>query len=216
MIHLAKAQCPPVLQLNAAAWTQALLDAEAQGREPTKAEKSKYNEPTIKAALLGETNGKCAYCESKLRHIAYGDIEHILPKSSDKTRWFNWENLTVACDRCNTNKGEHEDVIDPYLVDPETHLIFMGALAFPRPGDDLAFTTERRLELNRDDLCERRSERLKSLIGMLDRIARVADQNVKEALMADFLEEGEANKEYAAMAREVIRLARAKGVLPVL
>ena len=35
------------------------------------------------SAPIDETHGKCAYCESKIKHIDYGDIEHILPKNKN-------------------------------------------------------------------------------------------------------------------------------------
>jgi 5-methylcytosine-specific restriction endonuclease McrA len=214
MIKLQKGPCPVILQNNRAGWTAALIAAIAAGRSPTKTERGRYNEASIKASLVSETHSKCAYCESKLRHVAYGDTEHIAPKSADPNHWFDWSNLTLACDRCNTNKGEHTDVIDPYVVDPEDYLWFAGALVFGRPGSDDGMLSERRLKLNRDDLLERRSERLKGLVIQLDRISRVQNPAVRDALKSDFLEETTDDKEYAAMAREIVRNARSKGILP--
>jgi len=214
MIRLHKGVCPAILENNAAAWTAKLLAAFASGSVPTKAERGRYNEATIKAALVQETHGKCAYCESKLLHIAYGDIEHIMPKAPNPNHWFDWNNLTLACDRCNTNKGEHTDVLDPYEVDPSEHLWFVGVFVFAKPGSDVGELTERRLDLNRDDLLERRKERLGRLRILLDRIRRIQNDEVREALTGDVLEEVSDDKEYAAMAREVLRSARANGILP--
>lgn len=214
MIQLQKGPCPAVLQHNAAAWTAALVAAVEAGRSPTKTERGRYNDATIKAALISETHGKCAYCESKLRHIAYGDIEHIVPKSKDTNHWFDWANLTLACDRCNTNKGEYTDVLDPYETEPDVHLWFVGAFVFGRPGSDVGVLAERRLDLNRDDLLERRKERLTGLLIQLDRINRVQNEAVRKVLKDDFLEEIKDDKEYAAMAREIVRNAQARGILP--
>ena len=148
-----------------------MLKKVATGGTPTKAEKGRYNHPDIKHALMVETNRKCAYCESKLRHITYGDIEHVVPKASDQSKWFSWPNLTLACDVCNTNKSdapvEGETFIDPYKVDPEEHFWQIGSAVYSRPGCDAAALTERLLDLNRPDLLERRSERISNLLKML-------------------------------------------------
>mgnify|MGYP001467595879 CR=1 FL=1 len=66
-------------------------------------------------------NDKCAYCESKLSVVGYGDAEHYRPKkkvtrglASDNTTvqhsgyyWlaYTWQNILPACTRCNT-KGK--------------------------------------------------------------------------------------------------------------
>lgn len=74
MIKLQKGPEPNVLQADAERWTAELLAA----GDKAKAKNSRYGHPDVKAALIAETNGKCAYCESKLLHIAYGDVEHIV------------------------------------------------------------------------------------------------------------------------------------------
>jgi uncharacterized protein (TIGR02646 family) len=214
MIKLSKVPSPQVLNQNAAAWTAALLEALARGDAPTKALKSRYNEPSIKAALVSETHGKCAYCESKLRHVTYGDIEHIIPKSVAPARWFDWQNLTLACDKCNTNKSDNEGIIDPYLADPTDHLWFIGALVFPRPGSDSGRITERILELNRPELLERRQEKLKGLLTQLELINRTQNEAIKAALKTDILEEIRDDREFAGLARELVRTARARGDIP--
>ncbi|BCH63274.1 hypothetical protein RvVAT039_04900 [Agrobacterium vitis] len=207
MIKLSKGAIPAVLINNAASWTNIVVDKTARGEKPTDTEKGRYRHADVKAALVVETHGKCAYCESKLRHITYGDVEHVTPKSIDPSRWFDWTNLTLACDVCNTEKGnymgDHDSFVDPYTVDPETQFWHMGPTIFPRPGSDAAVKTERLLKLNRPELVERRDARLKSLLKHLDVIARVKDLETRDILIADFLQETDASKEYAALARMV-------------
>lgn len=214
MIQLQKSEEPEVLAQNSADWTNVVVQKLANGEQPTKTEKGRYNQPEIKEALVAETYGKCAYCESKLRHVSYGDIEHVIPKSTDPTRWFSWPNLTLACDVCNTKKSDapidHDTFIDPYAVDPEVHFWQAGAMMQPRPGHDAAALTERLLELNRAELLERRTERLKNLMKMLDVVERCVDDDLKALLWADFCNETHANREYAALSRSVVTLAKAK------
>ncbi len=40
-----------------------------------------YGHESVKAALIQTQNKKCCFCESKITHIAYGDVEHFRPKA---------------------------------------------------------------------------------------------------------------------------------------
>lgn len=204
MIKLQKGPEPAVLTENYDNWTNALLDRIAKGEKPTDAEKGKYRHPDVKEALVKETFGKCAYCESKIRHIAYGDIEHISPKSSDHKLTFLWSNLTLACDLCNTNKGVHT-VVDPYVDDPSEYFLFVGALIFGRPGNDKGRFTETQLELNRAELVEKRRDRLENIRNQLDIYMRTTDPDLKKVLRRD-MEKNELSgvNEYAAFSRQFL------------
>jgi uncharacterized Zn-finger protein len=209
MIRLTKSEIPPVLAQNFAAWTLILRNHHLAGTQPTATEKARYRHPEIKAALVAETFAKCAYCESKLRHITYGDVEHIVPKSVELEKTFEWSNLTLACDICNTNKsshfGNHEDLVDPYVVEPSNHLNFAGATVFAIPGDGPGMATESTLSLNRIDLVERRVERLSALNRQLHLLVEIADENKKAVIRRDIeTRELASDKEYAAMARKFV------------
>ena len=214
MIKLEKGPEPEILARNAKKWTNVVERKINAGETPTKTEKSRYNHIEIKKALVAETHGKCAYCESKLRHMSYGDIEHVVPKYSNTSKWFSWLNLTLACDVCNTKKAnssvEGEKFIDPYKVDPEEHFWQMGPIMYAKPGCDAAAVTERLLELNRTDLVERRSERLSCLVRMVDVVERCEDPHLKNLLWEEFTSESQAHKEYAALSREIVEIARRK------
>lgn len=215
MIRITKGPIPDVLRNNAVTWTGAVLAKIAAGEKPSNSEKSKYAHQEIKAAILSETYGKCAYCESKIRHIAYGDIEHVTPKNSRPELWFEWDNLTLACDMCNTNKKETLGVIDPYLVDPEDKLVFFGAQVWPKPGDEQADISIRVLKLNRDELVGKRQERIEYLIKYLDAMAKTQNPVLREVIEQDFLTELDGNKEYAALSRSIARELSAKGVIKI-
>ena len=214
MIKLEKGVEPTVLVQKSSMWTAAVVARLTAGERPTKTERSRYNHSDIKKVLIAETHGKCAYCESKLRHVSYGDVEHVVPKSDDPSKWFSWPNLTLACDVCNTNKSdapvEGDTFIDPYSVDPEEHFWQMGPLMTPKPGCDAAALTERLLELNRPELVERRTERQVSLLKMLDSFERCHNPKLKELLWEEFTAESQAHKEYAALSRAIVELARTK------
>lgn len=205
MIKLTKVEEPDVLKENGAAWLKVLEDKVAAEEKPTEAEKGRYRHQDIKAALRAETHGKCAYCESFLLHIAFGDIEHVVPKSSDIKQTFRWDNLTLACDVCNTAKGTSENIVDPYIDDPQVQFKFVGPMIFPDSTSDKAINTEKKLKLNRRELLERRSDRLKALSDQILIIARVHDPELKATLVTD-LEQVEtgSDREFAAFAQTFI------------
>jgi hypothetical protein len=184
-----------------------LLANYAEGQDPSDYLQSRYREEEIKQALIEETHGKCAYCESKMLHTAYGDVEHIIPKSTRRDLTFEWSNLTLACDRCNTNKGafvgNHDRLIDPYATEPLEHLNIFGPIIFAKPGDGDGKITEKELELNRGPLVERRIERLRALSDMIEAMQTSVDPEVRETLRRD-IEQNElaSDKEYTAFARE--------------
>ena len=73
-----------------------------------------YGHQTVKDSLRLAQNDKCFLCESKVSHIAHGDIEHFRPKAgyrqSDRDSlhkpgyyWlaYEWENLFFSCQICN-------------------------------------------------------------------------------------------------------------------
>lgn len=204
MIKLTKLAKPQILEQNAANWTKTLLDKINSGSKPTDAEKSKYRHPEVKAALVKETNGKCVYCESKLLHVTYGDVEHIVPKSTQAEVTFEWSNLTLACDVCNTNKSDKFShgvgFVDPYLHEPTDHFNFVGGLVLAKTGDNDARLTEETLKLNRAELVERRNQRIRYLREQVEVISR-APVHLQDVLRASLQEELHDDKEYAAIAR---------------
>lgn len=73
-----------------------------------------YGHRTVKEALKKCQKGKCCFCESKIDHIAHGDVEHFRPKAGYKQKpkdklttpgyyWlaYEWENLFFSCQLCN-------------------------------------------------------------------------------------------------------------------
>lgn len=74
---------------------------------------SAYKGDDVVTTLKSAFNGKCAYCESKILHVAPPDIEHFRPKgevTEDDTHpgyWWlaaDWENLLLSCRDCNASR----------------------------------------------------------------------------------------------------------------
>ena len=73
-----------------------------------------YAHETVKNALLKVQHDKCAFCECKVTHQQYGDVEHFRPKKGYKQKdgdplerpgyyWlaYEWTNLLISCQICN-------------------------------------------------------------------------------------------------------------------
>ena len=182
MVRLDKGEEPEVLKNNGAKWTRELLRKLAAGEAITDYLLTRYAHPKIKEALISETSGKCAYCESPFTHVTYGDVEHIVPKSIDERLRFSWPNLTIACDVCNQNKSNHVGIVDPYESEPRDLFKYYGPLMWAVPHSDEAQLTEQLIDLNRPGLIERRRERLDYIRRLVDS-ARTKSDSVRDAML---------------------------------
>lgn len=209
MIKLKKLDKPAILVRNATTWTSVFIGKVSAKLEPTPTESNRYRHPEVKAVLIAETHGKCAYCESKLLHIHHGDVEHIIPKSLAPEKRFEWENLTLACEVCNQKKSDKdpfiEHIIDPYITDPAQHLVFTGPIIFPL-GTEEGRNTQILLDLNRPALVERRKEHLDHIMKIIDLVLNKNLPLVTRKSIYTNLKMNEAadNSAYAAMVRSVI------------
>lgn len=107
-----------------------------------------YGHKTVKEDLIKAQHDKCFLCESKITHVAFGDVEHFRPKAgyrqsaSDTLHrpgyyWlaYEWENLFLACQLCNQlfkrnlfpllhpsmRTTSHKDILvkeEPLFIDP--------------------------------------------------------------------------------------------------
>lgn len=176
MIRLSQGAEPQILVDNSGAWTAEYVNwwQSREGAEPRR-----YAHEDIRAALEAETRSKCAYCEGRVSDVAYTNIEHKLPKSKHPHLVCAWENLTIACPRCNTNKDDYDapecPLLDPYTDDVEEAVAFGGPLALPR-GGDRSRATITILRLNRMDLLFARGEALSRLDRLLDLVERAANE----------------------------------------
>lgn len=85
--------------------------------------KSKWSD--TKEQLLSETHGKCAYCETSMAAVAFGDVEHYRPKSIYWWLAYVYDNYLASCAICNqrfkSNKFEFSgDPLPPPAVAANT------------------------------------------------------------------------------------------------
>lgn len=122
MIRIAKPRQAPVVlttrgesksRTMKAAFTRA-PDAYLKGDKKFTFESGIYGHKSVKDALIKAQHGKCFLCESKVIHIAFGDVEHFRPKAGYRQKesdelgkpgyyWlaYEWSNLFFACQICN-------------------------------------------------------------------------------------------------------------------
>lgn len=205
MRRLKKGTIPQILIDNASTWTTEYCSQLSMGKKPSETIANRYNHPQIKEALEKETHQKCAYCESKIKHISYGDIEHILPKNKDARPdlYVEWTNLTLSCEQCNrsgkrTYYNPQLPLINPYVDAPEKFLQDIGPLVMPLPGNDRAIVTEKVLKLNRPSLVEQRVERIMMVETLLQSWAKEKNETLKSLLEEQLHAEYAENKEFSS------------------
>lgn len=202
MIKLTKKPKPKILIKNEKKWTQEYCECLSKDIKPSPQIANRYNNPEIKSVLEEETKGKCAYCESKIKHITYGDIEHILPKNKNARPelYVEWTNLTLACEQCNrSGKRTYYDpskpLINPYKDNPDEHFQALGPMICA--NDERAYITEHILKLNRPELIERRIERISSVEKLLFIWQRTAEGAYKNVLAEQLMQECTRDKEFS-------------------
>ncbi len=86
-----------------------------------------WNKPFIRNAVLNIAYGKCCYSECKLvEESKYLEVDHFYPKKHFPQKVVEWGNLLPSCKKCNTEKSDHNPVIEPiinlYIDNPKDHL----------------------------------------------------------------------------------------------
>lgn len=214
MISLTKLVKPSILEENAEDWSDLYLAYKSGDKSISKTVVTKYSHKEVKETLIKETYGKCAYCESKILHISFGDIEHILPKSEVPEKCFEWSNLTLACTVCNNRKRDFYDefnrLIDPYEDKPSDHLFYGGPLLYSltERGD----LTKLKIDLNRSELLENRTKHLKSLEGFIMQIQNTGFADLREALLEDLRKKTESTEEYSKMVLDFVEVFESKTI----
>ena len=101
---------------------------------------NRYKLEDVRSALNKLYHSKCAFCEQKIEQY---HIEHYRPKNKYYWLAYSWDNLLIACPKCNENKGVnisiggisrtakfpnvdinlqsdlHDEIEQPFFVNPE-------------------------------------------------------------------------------------------------
>lgn len=171
-----------------------------------------YKHMDNKAALQNACFDKCMYCESKITHIYYGDVEHIQPKSKYPELEFDWNNLGFVCAKCNGVKKQKYDettpFINPYTDDPDEHFLAIGVFIKHKRGSERAQITideNHGIGLNRVQLLERRKERLNAVETSIDSCFRTQNQILKKNALEELRKEANNDMEYSLCIKYLLR-----------
>ena len=161
-----------------------------------------YKHPDNKLALKASTFHKCMYCESKITHIDYGDIEHIKPKSKYPSLEFTWSNLGFSCTVCNrkykkNNYDENTPLINPYDEEPSEQIICSGAMVYPKQGSERGELSIKYLGLNRVELIEKRQLKIDEINKAIKACYRSTNQVLKNNALNELKNESNEDKEYS-------------------
>lgn len=209
MIKINRSEAPDILIEKCDEWTVEYLELiEENGNPPPKASK-KYGHEEIRELLETDAYTKCMYCESKISHVSYPNVEHIAPKSKYPEKIFEWENLGLACQVCNTCKGTkyhpNNPPIDPYDDDPSDHVYAFGETLRPKPGSDRGKITIRDVDLNRAGLIEARNRRLNTIQSLSENYKRASDPETKEMFLQELCIEARKENEYKIFVDAMLR-----------
>jgi 5-methylcytosine-specific restriction endonuclease McrA len=181
------------------------------GDDPPQALLNFYRNPELKQILVAEANGKCMYCESKITHVYFGDVEHIRPKSRFPEARLDHDNLGLACAICNNAKGEFWDddtpLLNPFNDDPDEEVLALGTLVVRRPGRSRARLTIQQMDLNRTALLERRKERIELLASLADQYVQAPAGAIKDLLKDELCRHAADDGEYALIVRAYLEAA---------
>jgi len=170
-----------------------------------------YKHALNKQALKESSHDKCMYCESKITHIDYGDVEHIKPKAANlfPELEFVWENHGYACTICNNNKRDkyfrETPFLNPYEDDPNRHIFAFGALLFTKNGSERGEITIKEIELNRPGLVEQRTARIQAVLSALNACHRIVSPHLKEAALEALKDEATEDREFSAVVDALLR-----------
>lgn len=218
MIKIEKPTEPPkTLIERGAAENRKNCAAYDSGQREFKFRKGIYGAQSVKNVLLRAQYGKCCYCESEVRPLSYGDVEHYRPKGAVKQAenhpgyyWlaYNWNNLLFSCEVCNRSykkalfplknpdaraRSHHDNIGDerPLFVNPaidDPRKHIRFRGATPYHLTKVGRETIKGMGLRKAALEERRIEKLQGLKIIRDLIEGAKDPSDSKVKAArDFL-----------------------------
>lgn len=136
----------------------------AQNPRPTNALWKKHRYwMHVHQELYESLSGICSYCSSFTPRTSgnsgldHTSIDHFTPKSRDHILAYEWSNYRLCRSRLNNRKGDHSDVIDPYITENgkfrlnfKTFYVVPDASASHREKQQIEESINR-LELNDDE-----------------------------------------------------------------
>lgn len=215
MIAITKGDAPDWLSANSERLTRDYIASCSTASTPG----SPWQRVEVAEALRAECSEKCMYCECQPETGSYFEVEHIKPKSQFPALILVWENLGLACSRCNRSKSSYwsEDndlrLLNPYLDLIREHLTFSGPMLLPKEGSTRAKRTISKLQLNdRTQLLVARMKKIEHFEDTLQAWEKADSSAKRSILYEELLGQLSGSAEFSGCLRDY---ALSKGFEPV-
>lgn len=120
--------------------------------------------------------GCCAYCEGKYKGTSFPQIEHFKPKSLYPELMFDYNNMILSCQECNTAKSNtyDEKLVNPIEDEPNEHLRYKAYMLYPL--NERGKYTIDLLKLNSNKRLSNKEKGLNQINDRLDFIQELIDK----------------------------------------
>ena len=209
MLKIKRLSEPDSLRINAKGWAKELMKKIVEEGSYSAVEskyKDRYRQDDVLERLKEMNSGLCCYCETKINAASYPHIEHRKPKSLFPEDSFQWENLHLACQICNTKKrdqwNEEHEILDSCLDTPADHLKY----SFARLDyiTDRGRTTIELCKLNRKGLLEARKLIAGEIMELINDYSIENDEDRKFQIREKLEEYSDNLSEYNSMIHSLI------------
>jgi uncharacterized protein (TIGR02646 family) len=215
---------PKVLERNVKNWTKTLLDqielSKTTGVPVKDTFYNKYNKKEIRDTLNKMYQNRCCYCESKIGIVDFPHIEHRKPKRAKNgippvpypESTYDWDNLHLACQKCNNAKGTQYDIISPILdsvidIPIESHFTYYlgvdGLLWTPKTRRGT--TTMEHADLNRTELASARLAVFNEVYNQLIMINDMPDNPRNEIVLSELRKRAIGKNSYGSIISFILR-----------
>lgn len=168
MRHIERLEKPNILQKKEQEWLEKFLKSNKD-----RPDSSKYAHEEIVARLANMSHQKCFYCE---RLLDSAEVDHYIEVEEDKELAFAWENLYLACDKCNRKKISNANLPVAQILNPcedsdaeiAQHLTFLRGEITAYSGSDKGLKTITKYDLKRGELNLMRKDLLLKFAEALD------------------------------------------------
>lgn len=120
--------------------------------------------------------GCCAYCEGRYKETSYPQIDHFKPKSLYPELMFEYNNMNLACQKCNNAKSNKYDekLINPTIDEPDEHLRYKAYMMCSL--DEKGRTTIDILHLNSNESIIEKKKMYNSINNRLKLISELIEE----------------------------------------
>lgn len=171
---------PQSLVDNADEWKRLVQEAKNNGVGVASSLIDKYRQDdvrdTLRAMYSDDEGSYCCYCECQIDDVAYDHIEHRKPKSIFPECAFDWDNLHLACPKCNIVKSDKWDdeneILDAVVDKIKEHLGYeLGPRGLYRQTiTKRGITTVEHADLDRKSLLKKRAAVCQMVVAKIDEI----------------------------------------------